>query len=101
MGHERAPVPRSRQSSLASQQRRRGGAARCRSDGAWMMFAVVGGKDGRALGACELDKNTIAKAYGRWAPVYDLVFGAVFDQGRRDAVGAGEGLGGRDLAGGS
>ncbi len=51
-----------------------------------MMFAVVGGKDGRALGAGELDKDTIAKAYGRWAPVYDLVFGAVFDQGRRAAI---------------
>ncbi len=29
--------------------------------------------------AAELDKHTIAKAYARWAPVYDLVFGAVFD----------------------
>src|SRR6266850_6595244 len=97
MGHQRAPVSRSRQSSLASQQRRRGGAARCRSDGAWMMFAVVGGKDGRALGAGELDKDTIAKAYGRWAPVYDLVFGAVFDQGRRAAIAAAERIGGRIL----
>ncbi|MFL6975176.1 MAG: class I SAM-dependent methyltransferase [Xanthobacteraceae bacterium] len=62
-----------------------------------MMFAVVGGKDGRALGACELDKDTIAKAYGRWAPVYDLVFGAVFDQGRRAAIAAAERIGGRIL----
>src|SRR5205809_5219957 len=30
----------------------------------------------------ELDKETIAKAYARWAPVYDLVFGAVFERGR-------------------
>ena len=29
--------------------------------------------------ALELDKETIAKAYARWAPVYDLVFGAVFE----------------------
>ena len=61
-----------------------------------MMFAVVG-KDGRALGAGELDKETIAKAYGRWAPVYDLVFGAVFDQGRRAAIAAAERIGGRIL----
>jgi len=61
------------------------------------MFAVVGGKDGRALGAGELDKDTIAKAYGRWAPVYDLVFGAVFDQGRRAAIAAAERIGGRIL----
>jgi len=61
------------------------------------MFAVVGGKDGSALGAGELDKDTIAKAYGRWAPVYDLVFGAVFDQGRRAAIAAAERIGGRIL----
>ena len=29
----------------------------------------------------ELDINAIAKAYARWAPIYDLVFGAVFDRG--------------------
>ena len=33
-----------------------------------------------------LDKNTISKAYARWAPVYDLVFGAVFERGRRAAI---------------
>jgi phosphatidylethanolamine/phosphatidyl-N-methylethanolamine N-methyltransferase len=37
-----------------------------------------------------LDKNTISKAYARWAPVYDLVFGAVFERGRRAAVAASE-----------
>ena len=31
----------------------------------------------------EIDINTVAKAYARWAPVYDLVFGAVFDAGRK------------------
>ena len=36
----------------------------------------------------ELDKDTIVRAYARWAPVYDLVFGAVFEQGRRAAIGA-------------
>jgi phosphatidylethanolamine/phosphatidyl-N-methylethanolamine N-methyltransferase len=37
-----------------------------------------------------LDKNTISKAYARWAPVYDLVFGAVFEQGRRAAIAVAE-----------
>jgi len=43
----------------------------------------------------ELDKETIAKAYARWAPVYDLVFGAVFERGRHAAVAAAERIGGR------
>jgi phosphatidylethanolamine/phosphatidyl-N-methylethanolamine N-methyltransferase len=45
----------------------------------------------------ELDKTTIAKAYARWAPVYDLVFGAVFDRGRKAAIAASERIGGRIL----
>src|SRR5215475_1942486 len=45
----------------------------------------------------ELDKTTIAKAYGRWAPVYDLVFGAVFEHGRHAAIAAAERIGGRIL----
>src|SRR4051794_41848462 len=48
----------------------------------------------------ELDKDTIAKAYARWAPVYDLVFGAVFERGRHAAVAAAERIGGRILPGG-
>ena len=47
--------------------------------------------------AAELDKETIAKAYARWAPVYDLVFGAVFERGRRAAIVAAERIGGRIL----
>ena len=27
----------------------------------------------------EIDIDTVAKAYARWAPIYDFVFGAVFD----------------------
>lgn len=34
----------------------------------------------------DLDETTIRKAYKRWAPVYDLVFGAVFDAGRKGAL---------------
>jgi phosphatidylethanolamine/phosphatidyl-N-methylethanolamine N-methyltransferase len=45
----------------------------------------------------ELDNQTIAKAYARWAPVYDLVFGAVFERGRMAAIAAAEDIGGRIL----
>ena len=31
--------------------------------------------------AGEIDNHTVAKAYARWAPIYDFVFGAVFDIG--------------------
>jgi phosphatidylethanolamine/phosphatidyl-N-methylethanolamine N-methyltransferase len=47
--------------------------------------------------AAELDKDTVAKAYARWAPVYDLVFGAVFDRGRKASIAAAERVGGRIL----
>ena len=45
----------------------------------------------------QLDKAVIAKAYARWAPVYDLVLGAVFERGRKAAVAAAERVGGRIL----
>src|SRR5437588_1828468 len=44
-----------------------------------------------------LDRATIQKAYARWAPFYDLVFGAVFERGRRAAIAAAEQVGGRIL----
>ena len=47
--------------------------------------------------AGEIDIDTVAKAYARWAPVYDLVFGAVFDAGRKASIAAAERLGGRIL----
>ncbi len=47
--------------------------------------------------AGDLDHETIAKAYARWAPVYDLVFGAVFERGRTAAIAAAERTGGRIL----
>src|ERR1700730_2894213 len=49
------------------------------------------------LSRAELDKEMIAKAYARWAPVYDLVFGAVFERGRHAAIAAAERIGGRIL----
>jgi phosphatidylethanolamine/phosphatidyl-N-methylethanolamine N-methyltransferase len=47
--------------------------------------------------ADELDKAGIAKAYARWAPIYDVVFGAVFDRGRQAAIAAAERVGGHIL----
>jgi phosphatidylethanolamine/phosphatidyl-N-methylethanolamine N-methyltransferase len=45
----------------------------------------------------ELDKDTITRAYARWAPIYDVVFGSVFDSGRRASIAAAERIGGRIL----
>ncbi len=47
--------------------------------------------------ATELDNDAVAKAYARWAPVYDLVFGAVFERGRKASIAAAERVGGRIL----
>jgi len=38
----------------------------------------------------DIDRNSVARAYARWAPVYDAVFGKVFDPGRRAAIAAAE-----------
>jgi phosphatidylethanolamine/phosphatidyl-N-methylethanolamine N-methyltransferase len=45
----------------------------------------------------DIDLLTVQRAYARWAPVYDLVFGAVFAPGRRAAIAAAERVGGRIL----
>ncbi|MGA8653768.1 MAG: class I SAM-dependent methyltransferase [Xanthobacteraceae bacterium] len=50
-----------------------------------------------SLSNVDLDKQTVTKAYDRWAPVYDLVFGAVFERGRDAAIAAAESVGGRIL----
>jgi phosphatidylethanolamine/phosphatidyl-N-methylethanolamine N-methyltransferase len=44
-----------------------------------------------------VEREQVANAYGRWAPVYDIVFGPVFRRGRLDAVAAAERIGGRIL----
>src|SRR5467141_5223078 len=44
-----------------------------------------------------LDREQIEKAYARWAPVYDLVFGKVFERGRMASIEAAERVGGRIL----
>jgi phosphatidylethanolamine/phosphatidyl-N-methylethanolamine N-methyltransferase len=45
----------------------------------------------------ELDRDSVERAYARWAPVYDLVFGTVFERGRHAAIAAAERIGGRIL----
>ena len=45
----------------------------------------------------ELDKDAVTRAYARWAPIYDLVFGAVFERGRKASIAAAERIGGRIL----
>jgi phosphatidylethanolamine/phosphatidyl-N-methylethanolamine N-methyltransferase len=45
----------------------------------------------------DVNKETIAKAYARWAPIYDFVFGAVFARARRAGIAAAERTGGRIL----
>ena len=47
--------------------------------------------------ARELERHQVAEAYGKWAPIYDIVFGPVFSRGRRAAVAAAERVGGRIL----
>jgi len=47
--------------------------------------------------AGDIDRKGVEKAYGRWAPVYDLVFGKVFERGRRASIAAAERIGGRIL----
>lgn len=44
-----------------------------------------------------MQTEQVAGAYARWAPVYDMVFGPVFRQGRSAAVEAAERIGGRIL----
>jgi phosphatidylethanolamine/phosphatidyl-N-methylethanolamine N-methyltransferase len=45
----------------------------------------------------ELNRADVERAYDRWAPVYDLVFGPVFGRGRRAAILATNRIGGRVL----
>lgn len=47
--------------------------------------------------AGDIDRAGVAKAYGLWAPVYDLVFGKVFDAGRQSTIMEADRIGGRIL----
>lgn len=44
-----------------------------------------------------MSHDNVVKTYDRWAPVYDLVFGSIFDRARRAAIAACENVGGRVL----
>ena len=48
-------------------------------------------------GELDFDRETVERAYDRWAPVYDLVFGGVFSKGRDAAIQATNKIGGRVL----
>jgi phosphatidylethanolamine/phosphatidyl-N-methylethanolamine N-methyltransferase len=45
----------------------------------------------------DIDRAGVEKAYERWAPVYDLVFGKVFDHGRQSTIAEADRIGGRVL----
>src|SRR5262249_27982623 len=44
-----------------------------------------------------MSREAVIKTYRRWAPIYDKVFGSVFEEARRAAVAACEQIGGRVL----
>ena len=44
-----------------------------------------------------INAETVTKTYARWAPVYDLVFGTVFERARQAAIAATNRVGGRIL----
>jgi phosphatidylethanolamine/phosphatidyl-N-methylethanolamine N-methyltransferase len=45
----------------------------------------------------DFDREMVGRAYDRWAPIYDLVFGGVFAKGRHAAITLTNKLGGRVL----
>jgi phosphatidylethanolamine/phosphatidyl-N-methylethanolamine N-methyltransferase len=45
----------------------------------------------------DIDRKGVEKAYERWAPIYDLVFGKVFDHGRQSTIAEADRIGGRVL----
>ena len=45
----------------------------------------------------DFSREMVERAYDRWAPIYDLVFGGVFGKGRRAAIIATNNIGGRVL----
>jgi len=47
--------------------------------------------------AVDIDREGVEKAYGRWAPIYDVVFGKVFDGGRQSTIAEADRIGGRIL----
>jgi phosphatidylethanolamine/phosphatidyl-N-methylethanolamine N-methyltransferase len=58
------------------------------------MAEIIKLDDTRSL---DINREMVEKAYDRWAPVYDLVFGGVFGKGRKAAILATNSIGGRVL----
>jgi len=52
---------------------------------------------GSKLDRDTLKQEAVNKAYAGWAPIYDVVFGKVFDTGRKASIKAAEQVGGRIL----
>lgn len=48
-------------------------------------------------GLADLDRGMVEKAYARWAPLYDVICGPIFETGRRTAAAAARRIGGRIL----
>lgn len=48
--------------------------------------ALLEKSHGRIVGIGRIDEGAVRDAYRRWAPVYDLTFGCIAEQGRRSAV---------------
>ncbi|MBY0381353.1 MAG: class I SAM-dependent methyltransferase [Xanthobacteraceae bacterium] len=45
----------------------------------------------------DISRTGVAKAYAAWAPIYDFVFGKVFDPGRQSTIEIANAIGGRIL----
>jgi phosphatidylethanolamine/phosphatidyl-N-methylethanolamine N-methyltransferase len=58
------------------------------------MAEIIKLDDTRSL---DINREMVERAYDRWAPVYDLVFGGVFGKGRKAAILATNSIGGRVL----
>src|ERR1700741_604997 len=101
MGDQRAAVHRACESgrgSSAARRPHRGGDPGVRR-------RIAGKKESSNLHArrrnvavaIEIERNAVERAYDRWAPVYDLVFGPVFERGRKASLEAAERIGGHIL----
>jgi phosphatidylethanolamine/phosphatidyl-N-methylethanolamine N-methyltransferase len=44
-----------------------------------------------------IDRDSVTRTYARWAPIYDLVFGALLEKGRQATIEAADRVGGRIL----
>ena len=57
----------------------------------------IGVRPRPVIDAAAPSRDAVARIYGHWAPVYDVVFGRLFDRGRHAAIAASGRIGGRIL----